>query len=30
MKDFISWDAEKGLATCTLMAPDGTKITKTA
>lgn len=30
MKDFINWDAEKGLATCTLIAPDGTVITKTA
>lgn len=30
MKDFINWDAEKGIATCTLIAPDGTTITKTA
>lgn len=30
MKDFINWDAEKGIATCTLIAPDGITITKTA
>lgn len=30
MKDFINWDAEKGVATCTLIAPDGITITKTA
>ena len=30
MKDFINWDAEKGIATCTLIASDVITITNTA